>query len=298
MRAGYLTFALAALGLLLVGTLAGLPGPRAGTVAGMLGLDGEDALELERRRALEVARRTASCMRSLGFAYDPIPEPSISIPDPGLDPIAWAERWGFGVTTSVGSWPAVEPADRNAARAARLPGGARERYARALHGDGAAPGCHGVATAAVYGLRERALASIRPLLVALDRAIDADLGMARVRATWVDCAGAAVGPLESPTIALDRERLPATLLGWFAERLAATRSARDLANAQALERWVAVAIARCEAAFARGRAAVATPHEAAFLGLHGAAVTRVGLAIRAAEERLASLPPRDSTSAR
>ncbi len=297
-RAGYLTFALAALGLLLVGTLAGLPGPRAGSLAVMLGLDGGDAPELVRRRARDGARRTASCMRSLGFTYDPIPEPSVSVPDPGLDPIAWAQRWGFGVTTSLGTWPSAEQADRNAARAERLPAGAQERYARALHGDGTVPGCHGVATAAVYGLRERALAPLRPHLVELDWAVDADAGMDRVRATWADCAGAAIMPLVAPTIAPDRERLPAMLLGWFAQRLGATRSAREMANAQALERWVALGIARCEAAFARGRAAVATPHEAAFLRLHGAAVSRVGAAIRAAEGRLASLPPRDSTSGR
>lgn len=291
MRAGYLTFALAALGLLLVGALVGIPVPRAGSVGATLGLDGGDALELERRRALEVAQRTASCMRSLGFAYDPIPEPSIAIPDAGLDPVAWAERWGFGVTTSVGTWPAKEVADGNAARAERLSASERERYARALHGDGTTAGCHTTATTAVYGLRARALAPLRPLLAELERTIDADAGMDRVRTVWTGCARAAIAPLEPPTTFPDRARMPAWLLGRFAERLRLTGSERDLANARALERWVAAAVARCEAVFARDRTAVAAPHEAAFLRIHGVAVRRVGSAIRAAEARLASLPP-------
>lgn len=298
MRAGYLTFALAALGLLLVGALAGLPAPRAGSVEASLGLDGGDASELERRRALEVAQRTASCMRSLGFAYDPIPEPSIAIPDAGLDPIAWAERWGFGVTTSVGAWPDAAQADANAARAERLPVDERERYARALHGDGTAAGCHTMATTAVYGLRARALAPLRPHLVELERTIDADPGMDRVRAAWTRCTRSAIAPLGSTTISPDRERLPAWLLGWFAERLQATSSERDRADARALERWVAAGVARCEAAFARDRTAVATPHEAAFLRIHGVAVTRVGVMIRAAEARLASLQPRNGQPVR
>jgi hypothetical protein len=292
-RAGYLTFALAALGLLLVGTLVGLPAPRPGSVTAVLGLDGRETPELERRRAFEVARRTASCMHSLGFAYDPVPEPPIAIPDAALDPIAWAARWGFGVTTSVRTLRDQEHVDVNAARAERLPWDERERYRRALHGKGDDPGCHGAATTAVYGMRERALATLRPHLAALERAIDADPAMDDVRAVWVECASAAIRPLASTTVTPDRERLPARILGWFAARLDAMRSARDLANAQALERWVAVAIARCESAFGSRRTNVAAPHEAAFIRIHGAALARIGLVIRAAEDRLASLPPLD-----
>lgn len=295
MRAGYLTFAFAALGLLLVGALAGPESPPPRSVEVMLGLAGLDPVELERRRAIEVARRTASCMRSLGLPYDPIPEPTIPIPDGALGPIDWADRWGFGVTTSIGAPMGQQHVDANAARAQRLPPAERERYAQALHGDGTVPGCHGAATTAVYGLRERLLAPLRSHLVDLERTIDADPAMDRVRASWVACARTATVPLGSLPVALDRERLPNRLLGWFAARLGAIRTARDLANAQALERWVAVAIARCEAAFARGRAVVAAPHEIAFLDIHGEAVRRVGAAIREAEARWASprsTPPR------
>ncbi len=286
MRAGYLTFALAALGLWLVGALAGPPVPPRATVAAVLGLDGGDLSELEGRRALAVAARTAGCMRMLGFAYDPIPAPAPHVPDATLDPVAWAARWGFGVTTSVGMPPPDPVPDINAVRVAKLSADDRERYVRALHGGGGGSGCLGAATNAVYGLRERLLAPLQPDLIELDRRIDADPGMDAVRRTWAGCVGPAIASLRSPRLTADRVGLPAGLLGWFASRLRDVRTRHDLANTQVLERTVAVAIARCEAALASDRARIAARHEADFLRTHGTTVTRIGADIRAAEDGL------------
>lgn len=291
-RAGYAAVWLAVL--LSVGGVFGLAaiaewwhGSAPRTVARALGLDGPDAPELDRRRAAAVAALTAGCMGEHGLPYPAIPEAPLVIPDASLDPEAWAARWGFGVSTSVGTSTAARTEtlaeDPVATLLASADATERERYVQVLHGTEQDPGCLGRATEAVYGLRERLLQPVRGALEALDASIETDAAMGAVRSTWVTCTGQATEPLGLPREAPDRRRLPGRLLAWFGERSATVTAVADRDALVALERRVAVDVARCETAFVAGRASVAEPHEAAFVAAHRQALEAIGASIRATE---------------
>lgn len=234
-------------------------------------------------------------MRALGMPYRPVPQPAPPIPDPGLGPVAWAERWGFGVTTSVGVRPVAEVADPNAAYAAALPPDAAVVYRTALFGTDGASGCHGAANEQVHGLRARLLAPLDADLAALGRAVDADAAMIAVRDSWSACIRPAADALALAGSDRDRDRLPDALIAAFAGRLRALRPSSTgpptLGALQAFERRTAVRIARCEAAFAAGRAVVAAAHESRFVREHTAALAAIGRSIRDAEAALPDEPP-------
>ena len=307
-RVGYSVIAFAAIGSVLIAALvlAG-PAPRAHATADGLapaspGLAGrskdpstvEEALglagpptRLEDRRAEAVAVLTTRCMAALGIAWLAQPEPPPPIPDDDLDPVAWAERWGFGVSTSVGAVaPGVEPDPAMTALAA-LPPAERSRVLLALDGDGTAPGCRQRATEEVMGLRDRSLAPLRPDLDRLDRAIAADPAMTRVLSRWRACIQAA--SIDDT----EHEGLGARLAAQFAASVAGHPRPSALATLQAEERRIATAVARCEMEYITVRAIVARPHEAELVGRLGDRLRRIGAEIRAAEAALPTLPATD-----
>ena len=258
------------------------------TVAAALGLDRADP-ELDGRRAEAVAILTADCMRRHGLHWTAVPELAPAIPDEHLDPVAWARRWGFGLSTMVGRRP--DPASVGASAAAMEADdlSVREGYRRALHGVDGSPGCHATATNAVFGARDRLLAPLRPALDALDARIVADPKTQLAAATWRTC----VGPVTAG-LAADRRSLPGALLERYdaqVRRLAGLHSIAGLAALQADERRVATVVADCEVAFGAARVSAAARHEAAFVAGHRDALASIGAAIRAAEAGLPTLPP-------
>ncbi len=291
MRAAYVALVLGIIGGLALATSV-LSGPSRAvpaTVAGVLGLD-VPGIDMDRRRAAAVAALIAACMTEHGLDWEPWVEPPPSLPDPGLGPIEWAERWGFGVSTIGGRADPATPVDPNLRRSGAASPDVRNAYRRALHGDGATVGCQAASTTEVYGLRERLLTPMRPELLELDRRIAADPAARHLLVAWQSCVGSVATGL-----ARDRRTLAASLIEGFGRRIASlgssTRSIAALGALQAEERRVAVVLAHCDAAYDAGRAAVAAPHEGAFVAANRPALERVGAAIRAAEAALPTLPP-------
>jgi hypothetical protein len=258
------------------------------TVAAALGFDRADPA-LDGRRAEALAVLVADCMRQHGLRWTAVPEPAPPILDAGLDPVAWARRWGFGLSTMVGGRPDPAAAGATVAALEANDPSVREAYRRALHGDDGSPGCHATATAAVFGARDRLLAPLRPALDALDARIAADPQTQRAATRWRTC----VGPVTAGLTA-DRRSLPDALLERYdaqVGRLAGLDSIAGLAALQADERRVATVVAECELAFAAARASAAARHEAAFIAEHSAALASIRRAIDAAEADLPTLPP-------
>lgn len=287
-----MAFGLAVVGAALAGAVVLPVATPATTIRDALGLGAADPPDLDARRAEAVARYVAACIARRGMPYAAIPEPPPPVPDADLDPVAWAERWGFGVSTSVGAAAAAPFADPNAAYAATLAEPERAAYRRALHGDDGTGGCHGRATAAIYGLRDRLLAPLREDLASLERSIDGDPAMEFVRSSWRRCAMSAVRGLGLGLGEADFERrtLPDRLLDVFGARAqSAGANAGALAATRRAERRVAAGIAHCEVAFVAARDQVARRYEARFVRTHAATLARIGRAIRDAE---AALPDR------
>ena len=269
-------------------------GPTPTTVRSALGLDGADPPGLDRRRAEAVERVVAACMARQGFPYHPVADPGPAIPDAELDPIAWAERWGFGVSTAIG-WTQAAPSlrDPNVALAERLGPAEAQRYRAALIGtEGQDGGCRAAGADTIHGLRQRLLAPLSQPLSALQAAIDRDPRTRTVRTAWVACIRRAADTIGIRAGDRTRDRLVPVALDVLARRLAALAPDDEtgLARLQAAERRSAVSIARCESSYAAGRAAVAEPYEAAFVRAHRADLRRIGAAIRAAEAALPNLP--------
>jgi hypothetical protein len=264
--------------------------PHPPTVQAALGLDRPDTT-IDRRRAEAVAVLTAGCMARLGIPWRPVPEPLPSVPDPTLGPIAWADRWGFGLSTTVGDGPTgtPDPLPRPMAAPRSSDRGAGSSVVqRALHGDAGNPGCQATATETVYGLRDRLLRPLRSELDALQRAIEADVGLANALAGWRTCVAEVAGDLGR-----DRRSLPAALIERWARRLAALPPGDPAAldRLQAAERRDAGILARCEVAYTTARAVVAAPYEARFVERHWTALDAIGRQIAAAEAALPTLPP-------
>lgn len=260
--------------------------PRPTTVAEVLGLE-PTGPELEARRANAVAALIADCMQRLGLSRRPVPEPAPDILDPELDPVAWADRWGFGISTTADRPPPPGVADPNLSMLASLPPAAQRRYRLALQGSTGHPGCHEMATERVYGLRDRLLQPVRAELDRLDADIDADPGTAKALATWRGCVAEV-----SSGYTIDRRTLPGALMERFANGTAASRGGRVALRAlQSEERRVAGVIARCEVAYGAARRQVAARHEARFIATHQEVLVKLGAAIRAAEVALPTLPP-------
>jgi hypothetical protein len=289
-RAAYAALVLGVLtGLVLAtGVLTGRTGASA-TVASTLAMD-VPGVDLERRRAEAVAVLVARCMSEHGFAWEPWVEPAPVLPDADLDPVAWAERWGFGVSTMVGLPAAALPADPNLVALESASREVREAVHGVLHGSGADRGCIAAATDEVFGLRDRLLAGVRPALVELDQRIAADPAAARVAEVWRSC----VAPI-ADDLARDRVMLAGSLIERASARLAGLgrgpASIAGLAALQADERRRASVLARCEQAFMSERSRFAEAHEAAFVTVHRATLERVGAAIRDAEAAFPTLPP-------
>lgn len=292
MRAAYAALILGLVGglALATGVLSGRSVPPPTTVADALGLEVQ-GFDVDRRRGEAVAVLVARCMTRHGFPWTPWVEPPPSVPDPDLAPIPWAERWGFGISTTVGRVVAVERADPNLATLGALGPDDRDTLRRTLFGSRDGPGCQAAASAAVFGLRERHLASMRPLLDALDGRIAADPRARSLVSAWRAC----VAPVTSGMATVERSEVPQRVMAAIADRLAALPQAPTAiggpAALQADERRAATVLARCEEAFSGGRSVVAAPYEASFTLEHGDELRRIGAEVRAEEAALPSLPP-------
>ena len=292
MRAAYAALILGLVGglALATGVLSGRPVPRPTTVAGVLGLDVE-GFDVDRRREEAVAVLVARCMTGHGFSWTPWVEPPPSVPDPDLAPIPWAERWGFGISTTVGRVAAVESADPNLATLGAIGPDDRDSLRRTLFGDRDGPGCQAAASDTVFGLRERHLAPMRPLLDELDGRIAADPQARSLVSAWRAC----VSPVTSGVSTAERSEVAARVMAGISDRLAALPHAPTAIGAlgalQAEERRQAAVLARCEQAFAAGRSVVAAAYEASFTLEHGEELRRIGAEIRAEEAALPGLPP-------
>jgi len=259
---------------------------RPATVAEALGLDAADPT-LDDRRASAVAALTAACMARQGLTWRPVPERGLEIPDPELDPVAWADRWGFGVSTTIDRPAPPGALDANMAAFEAMPAPAKSAYGAALHGSPGRPGCHETASQAVYGLRDRLMRPIRAELDALDAAVAADQGIASAVAAWRDCVSGV-----SSGFIIDRRSLPGALLQRFASRTMSMKpGSRALDDLQAEERRVAGVVARCEVAYASARSQVAARHEAAFVATRKEVLAGIGAAIRSGEAALPTRPP-------
>jgi hypothetical protein len=259
------------------------------TVADALALD-PAGVDIDARRSEAVAVLLARCMTEHGLSWTPWVEPTPSVPDPELEPIAWAERWGFGVSTLVGRAVDVR-GDPNLVAMDGLRPAEQERYRAAVSGTSPTDvGCQRSATDAVHGLRDRLLAPLRPALTDLDGRIAADPAARRAVDAWRRCAL----PVADGEVA-ERPTLGPALVQRFVASMeqlgAAARSVAGLAALQAEERRVAAALARCEAAFSEARADIARSFEKAFVTEHRAELERIGAAIRDAEAALPTLPP-------
>ena len=291
-RAAYAALILGLVGglALATGVLSGRSVAPPTTVADVLGLDLQGS-DVDRRRGEAVAVLVARCMTRHGFSWTPWVEPAPSVPDPDLGPIPWAERWGFGISTIVGRVAAVERADPNLVTLGALGPDDRETLRRRLFGGRDRPGCQAVASAAVFGLRERHLARMRPLLDELDERIAADPQARSLVSAWWAC----VAPVTNGRSTVERSEVPARVMTGISDRLAALPQAPTaiggLAALQAEERRAATVLARCEEAFSGGRSVVAAPYEASFTLQHGDELRRIGAEIRAEEAALPTLPP-------
>ncbi len=243
-----------------------------GPVAAALDLAGGPALDA--RRAAAVADATGRCLADRGIVMAvPVDLPP-PVPDAGLDPIAWAGRWGFGISTRAAEVGTTRVPDAGP----RLDAAARS----ALFGDAGRPGCQERARIEVYGLRDRLLAPLRPALEALGARIDADPGSRAADVAWVGCAGTVLEPLAGvprPVRVGDLDPVRT----WFAAQ-------PGTAALQALERRVAAGIARCDLARVDARRHAAWPHEEAFVATHRERLAGIAVSIRAAE---AAYPPTD-----
>ena len=265
-------------GVFALGLVGGAVPDRPSTIEAALGLPWLDEPALAARRAFAVAEGTSRCMNERGFRYQALPEPAPTVPDADLPPLEWAARWGFGVSTAVGSamddpvgaeWPAMSARER-------------EAFAAALYGQPARAGCAPAASAEVFGLRDRALAPLRADLVALADRVDADPRTAVARRAWRTCIGAIAG---APSLdGRGRAAYAGWILGWFRDRTAAASGhSGPLRLIQADERRIAVAAVRCELAFDRARAEIRGPYERALVDRFRAALRTLGHAIREIE---------------
>jgi hypothetical protein len=207
------------------------------------------------------------------------------VPDEALDPVAWAARWGFGISTAVDAPPSAPLQDPNAAYAAGLAAEQRRAYADALHGAAGRAGCAARATREVMDVRTRALEPLEGELGALEAAIDADPASTTMTAAWRGC----VSSLGVP--APERGTLSIRLIERYASRLRALDGRAGLARLQADERRAGTQAARCDVAFVVGRASVAAPYERAFVVRHRDELDRIGAAIRSAEAAWPTIPP-------
>ena len=286
MRAAYAALVLGLLGGVGLTTvvLSGVRPPPA-TVAAALALD--EGPGLDARRAVAVAGLITTCMRQHGIVWHAVPEPVPSIPDSSLDPVAWADRWGFGVSTMAGSpMPSPVPDPDLAALVGMTP--RVQAVVRAtLHGSPSGPGCVERATQEVYGLRERSLRPIREALVQLETTIDADPAARAAVARWRGCVNGV-----SDGLASERSTLGAALVERAVRRLGDVRAGTaDLASVQRDERWTAGVLARCEQAFGEARTRIAARYEAAFVARYGDRLAAIGTAIRSAEAAWPSAAP-------
>jgi hypothetical protein len=291
LRLGY-AVAAAAIVALVVTLVAVLPAtapprlPR--TVAQALGDDPARDRLVQRRSAEAIAVRTADCLRRAGIPAVPVLESDPPVPDADLPPIAWAERWGFGVSTAVDAPVASPQPDPNLVAADQAGPGGRARFLAAFLGRAGQPGCHETASTSVLGLRDRVTAPLHAAFRDLEAEIDADPAMTAVLTAWRAC----VRPVAPSLADGPRSAVMPALLEAFAARVAALPgSDARLREIQDDERRVATTIARCEVAYAAAREAAAAPHERAFVVAHRAELAEMRGAIEREVAGWPTLPP-------
>lgn len=266
------------------------PTPAPTTIEAALGgpADPAAAAVLERRRATAVESLTLDCMTRAGLPYMPVSDPIPVVPDADLAPIAWAERWGFGVSTAVGT--ATDEAlpgaagDPNLDRVTAMSEADRVTYLAALFGRPGRPGCRAIAEDRVRGSRARRLATLEPAMEALRAAVAADPRAIQATEAWRRCLGTA------GISADDRQTTVASLVEAIAARVR-TAAPESIPGIQAEERRLAVAVARCETAYGETMAPVQATHERPFVIVHGGELEAIRIALSADDAALSSALP-------
>jgi len=285
--------------LLLAGLIAGAvagasPPPLPRTIAEATGgqVEPSRASSLDRRRAVAVAQLTARCMLARGLPYATGPEDAPGIPDPDLGPVAWADRWGFGLSTSVdGPDIADAPPDEvpGGMQAPGPPSGARARIAAALYGSDAVTGCLPLADLAVYGQMDRLLSPLAGDLATLratERADPRSIAAARKRGDCLRSAGLdATDTASARAMAAIGARLDGLMTSGAPDDPTALQALQAL---QADERHIAGVIARCDVAFVDAARPAIVDAEVVFVRDHLDALLAIRIARQLAE---ANLPP-------
>lgn len=167
------------------------------------------------RAAAQVEELIAGCMAEQGFEYvprtaaGPAPEAALSEVDDGLDPIEFAQQWGYAITTgppddSPSPGPSPEVVDPNETIRATMTATELAAYDEALWGvspenaDGAEyveptgdrRGCHAAANDAVYGAgmdEDDPFAGLMEEMTRMWESVPTDDRVLAAQADWAAC---------------------------------------------------------------------------------------------------------------
>src|SRR5437773_3278274 len=227
----------------------------------------------------------ASCMASRGFTYRPRRDGPPQPPDPELAPVEWAEKWGFGIATSVGtSTDESLEADPNDSYIQSLSGTQRNAFFTALRGaaepaaSSAPEGCLPLANDQVYGRYNSVLTPVSDALESIGPDIHQDSRVAPAIADWASCHVGAGLPRDHPErvaqrLASDVSTQLMAIMGPPPGRPDYDRAA--LSSLQASDKRVATAVAICSQRFQDAYRPIANEYESRWASLHADTLKQV-----------------------
>jgi hypothetical protein len=222
-------------------------------------------------------------------------------PDAELSPRAWAERWGFGIATSVGVVsPSAPRPDPNLEYVATLSPSQAEQYRTALYGSSTEPGCADQAADRVYGRYEQVLDPLGPEIDQMEQAIRSDTRTITLTMAWLECVS------DDDFRPSSREALVPELTEVLQAKLAEVmgpppgRSDFDTAELRAIQRReieLALRTIDCDTRFEHRFSEVRAEHERAFISAHEDELVEVRTQMDAIERSLRLAPASPSPAA-